>query len=175
MPGEQRHLLDAPRLLTVLCEAEVAFVIVGGMAAVAQGSAYLTVDLDICYERTAVNYQRISDALKPLNPRLRGVPAGLPFLLDSPTLKAGLNFTLTTDSGDLDLLGEVTGLGSYDEVKKQAEEVEIYDRRLWVLTIEGLIQAKQAAGRGKDLRLIPELKALQALRKESEKKEGNDS
>jgi hypothetical protein len=107
MPGEQRPLLDAPRLLTVLCEAEVAFVIVGGMAAVAQGSAYLTVDLDICYERTAVNYQRIS--------------------------------------------------------------------RLWVLTLEGLIQAKQAAGRGKDLRLIPELKALQALRKESEKKEGNDS
>ena len=171
MPEEHRRPLDVPRLLTVLCDAEVAFVIVGGMAAVAQGSAYLTVDLDICYQRTSDNHQRISDALKPLNPRLRGAPAGLPFVLDLPTLNAGLNFTFITDAGDIDLLGEVTGLGFYDQVMKQAEEVEIYDRRLWVLTIEGLIHAKQAAGRAKDLRLIPELQALQALRKESDKKE----
>ena len=169
MPRENHQVLDAPRLLTILCEADVAFVVVGGMAAVAQGSAYLTADLDICYQRTSTNHQRLSDALKPVNPRLRGAPAGLPFVLDPSTLKAGLNFTLMTDVGDIDLLGEVSGLGFYEEVRKQAEEVELYTHRLWVLTIEGLIQSKQAAGRDKDLRLIPELKALQALRKQSEK------
>lgn len=164
-------MLDARRLLTVLCEADAAFVIVGGMAAVAQGSAYLTVDLDVCYERNSVNLQRVSDALRPLNPQLRGAPAGLPFVLDPATLKAGLNFTLITDAGDIDLLGEVSGLGFYEQVKKQAEEVEVFDHRLWVLTIEGLIQSKQAAGREKDLRLIPELRALRALREQSEKDE----
>ncbi len=169
MPREHHEVLDDRRLLTVLCEADVAFVIVGGMAAVAQGSAYLTADLDICYQRTSINYQRISDALKLLHPRLRGTPTSLPFVLDPPTLNAGLNFTIITDAGDIDLFGEVSGLGFYEQVKKQSEEVELYTHRLWVLTIAGLIQSKQAAGREKDLRLIPELKALRALRDQSEK------
>ena len=169
MPRENHHVLDARRLLTVLCEADAAFVVVGGMAAVAQGSAYITVDLDVCYERKSINLQRVSDALTPLRPQLRGAPAGLPFVLDAATLKAGLNFTWITDAGDIDLLGEVSGLGLYEQVKKQAEKVEVYGYRLWVLTIEGLIQSKQAAGREKDLRLIPELRALQALREQSEK------
>ena len=168
MPRSDHHVLDARTLLIRLCEAEVAFVIVGGMAAVAQGSAYITVDLDIAYHRTPVNLQRLTDALAPLKPQLRGAPAGLPFVLDAPTLKAGLNFTLLTDAGDIDLLGEVSGLGFYEQVKDWAEEVEVFGRRCWVLTIEGLIQSKQAAGRGKDLRLIPELKALQALRDQTE-------
>ena len=79
-----------------------------------------------------------------------------------------MNFTLITDAGDIDLLAEVSGLGLYEQVKKHAEEIEVYGHRLWVLTIEGLIQSKQAAGREKDLRLIPELRALQALREQSE-------
>lgn len=117
-------MLHIEHLLMVLCKAEVAFIVIGGMAAVAQGSAYVTADLDICYQRHAQNYQRLSEALRPLHPRLRGAPADLPFVLDTATLRAGLNFTLTTDLGDLDLLGEVTGLGSYDTVKAQAEEIE---------------------------------------------------
>ncbi len=168
MRRENHQPLDVPRLLTVLSEAEVAFVIVGGMAAVAQGSAYITVDLDICYQRTPENLQRLCDALRPLHPRLRGAPAGLPFLLDASTLKAGLNFTFTTDAGDIDLVGEVSGLGYYDSVKKDSEEIEVLGHRLYVLTIPALIRSKKAAGRQKDLRLIPELEALQALREESE-------
>ena len=169
MPRENHSVLDARRLLTALREADVAFVIVGGMAAVAQGSAYMTVDLDICYERTHANHRRLSDALRPLNPQLRGAPPGLPFVLDPPTLKAGLNFTLLTDAGDIDLLGEVSGLGLYEQVRKHAEEVDLFGRQLWILSLEGLIQSKRAAGREKDLRLIPELKALQALRDQPEK------
>jgi hypothetical protein len=38
---------------------------------------------------------------------LRGAPPGLPFQWDERTIKAGLNFTLTSTVGDLDLLGEV--------------------------------------------------------------------
>ena len=168
MPRENRHSLDVPQLLTALGEADVAYIIVSGMAAVAQGSAYITADLDICYERTPENLKRLCAALRPLHPQLRGAPTGLPFVLDPPTLKAGLNFTLTSDAGDIDLVGEVSGLGFYAKVKRNAEEVELLGRRLWVLTIPGLIRSKKAAGREKDLRLIPELEALQALREESE-------
>ena len=164
MPRENHRPLDTPRLLTALIEANVAFVVVGGMAAVAQGSAYITADLDICYQRTLETLQRLCDALRPLHPQLRGAPSGLPFVLDPPTLQAGLNFTLTTDAGDIDLIGEVSGLGFYDAVEKQAEQIEILGRQLRVLTIPALIRSKKAAGRQKDLRLIPELEALQALR-----------
>lgn len=159
-------MLHIEHLLMVLCKAEVAFIVIGGMAAVAQGSAYVTADLDICYQRHPRNYQRLSEALQPLHLRLRGAPADLPFVLDAATLRAGLNFTFTTDLGDLDLLGEVTGLGSYDTVKAQAEEIELYQYRVWVLTLAGLIRSKEAAGRPKDLRLLPELQALRALREE---------
>jgi hypothetical protein len=125
------------------------------MAAVAQGSSYVTADLDICYQRQPHNYQRLSQALHPFQPQLRGASADLPFVLDAATLKAGLHFTLTTAGGDLDLMGEVTGLGDYEAVKAHAEEVDLYGYRVWVLTLAGLIRSKQAAGRPKDLRLLP--------------------
>ena len=99
--------------MTALCDANVAFVIVGGIAAVAQGPSLLTGDLDICYERNPKNYERISLVLQALHPRLRGPPAGLPFVLDPMTIKAGLDFTLIADAGELDLLLPQTrnGLG----------------------------------------------------------------
>ena len=87
------------------------------------------------------------------------------------TLKAGLNFTLTTEGGALDLMGEVAGLGDYEAVKAYAEEVELYDYQVWVLTVEGLIRFKEAPGRPKDLQLPPELKALQVLRAASQEEE----
>lgn len=157
-------MFQADTLLTILADTDVAFVVIGGMAAVAQGSASVTADLDICYQRQIDNYQRLSHALRPLHPRLRGAPVGLPFVLDPPTLRAGLNFTLVTDAGDLDLLGEVAGLGQYDAVLPHSEQIEIYHRRIFVLTLDGLIISKEASGRPKDLRLVPELRALQALR-----------
>ena len=157
-------MLQAALLLTALSNADVAFIVIGGMATVAQGVTYVTADLDLCYQRHPQNYQRLSQALHPFNPRLRGAPADLPFVLDAATLRAGLNFTLMTDVGDVDLLGEVTGLGLYEAVKAHAEEVELYEHRIWVLTLTGLIVSKEAAGRAKDLRLLPELQALQILR-----------
>jgi hypothetical protein len=140
-------MLQAALLLTALSKADVAFIVIGGMAAVAQGATYVTADLDLCYQRHPQNYQRLSHALHPFKPRLRGAPADLPFVLDAATLRAGLNFTLTTEVGDVDLLGEVMRLGSYEAVKAHAEEVELYDHRIWVLTLAGLIVSKQAAGR----------------------------
>lgn len=157
-------MLQAESLLTVLCHADVKFIVIGGMAAVTQGSSYVTADLDVCYQRLPLNYERLSEALHPFNPRLRDAPPDVPFVLDESTLKAGLNFTLTTDLGDLDLFGEVAGLGAYEAAKAYAEEVELYQHCIWVLTLEGLIISKQATGRPKDVRLLAELKALQALR-----------
>ena len=156
------------QLLQALHTARVKFVLVGGLAAVAHGAATLTGDIDVCYARDQGNLERLVQALAPFHPRLRGVPPDLPFRLDSPTLRAGLNFTLTTDLADLDLLGEILGLGTYDTVQAVAEEIEVYGLPCFVLTLEGLIRAKRAAGRPKDLRALHELEALLALKRKSE-------
>ena len=98
-------------LLETLSRAEVRFVVICGVALVLRGSVRLTVDLDICYARDKANLDRLAAALAPLHPRLRGTPKELPFIWDAQTLRSGLNFTLKTDAGDVDVLGEVTGIG----------------------------------------------------------------
>lgn len=122
MIPDYRSIFDA------LDEQHVDFVVIGAIALVLHGSARLTRDLDICYSRERTNLARLANALKPFRPSLRGAPEDLPFTLDAATLKAGLNFTLRSSAGDLDLLGEVTGLGGYAAVRRLSEVMIVYDR-----------------------------------------------
>src|SRR6185503_21004921 len=92
--------------ITLLARFEVECVIVGGVAATLHGSAFPTTDLDICYARTSGNLEKLANALQSVHARLRNAPKDVPSILDAETLRHGLNFTFTTDIGDLDLLGE---------------------------------------------------------------------
>jgi hypothetical protein len=74
-------MINFEATLKALSECGVNFVVIGGYAATLHGSAYLTRDLDICYERTPENMEQLVTALSPYHPRLRGAPEGLPFLL----------------------------------------------------------------------------------------------
>jgi len=155
--------------LRALFDANVEFVLIGGAAMQMQGSAHLTEDLDFCYARSAKNLERLALALAPHHPRLRGAPENLPFRFDSATIKRGLNFTLMTDLGALDFLGEVAGVGDYVEVKKNSDLMAILEMDCLVLSLDGLIRAKKAAGRERDLAVLPELEGLLDLRKRSQK------
>jgi hypothetical protein len=93
-------MTDFAELLRALSSRGVRFVIVGGTAATAHGSAGLTFDLDVVYDRAPDNLSRLFSALAPHHPYLRGAPPGLPFVWDEQTLARGLNFTLTTVLGD---------------------------------------------------------------------------
>jgi hypothetical protein len=155
--------IEAP--LRLLAKYRVDCVIVGGVAAAIHGSLLLTNDLDICYSRDPANLERLASALQSVQAQLRSVPPGIPFLLDAETLKRGLNFTFTTEVGDLDLLGEVLGIGKYEEVIIDSLTVELFDSRFAVIDIGKLIAAKRAAGRPKDLIALPELEAIQEAQK----------
>lgn len=152
--------MQLAKLLKTLTDGGVRFVVIGGVALIARGVQRATEDLDIAYARDRDNLRRLSAALAPLHPRLRGVPEGLPFVLDEASLRHGLNFTLVTDLGPLDLLGEVPGLGSFEHVDAAASELTIAGAPLLVLTVEGLERAKRAAGRPKDLLDLGYLAAL---------------
>ncbi len=148
------------QLLAALHRARVDFIIVGGVAARAHGSSRLTDDLDIVYARDPGNIARLVRALTPLKPYLRGAPPGLPFEWSVATLRAGLNFTLTTTAGALDLLGELTGGGQYPDLLPHTLTIEIFRRETQLLDLPWLIRVKRAAGRPKDLEVIAELEAL---------------
>lgn len=158
---------DFAALLQQLQRADVEFILIGGVAANLHGSARATYDIDVVYRRSAENLARLVDALSPISPYLRGAPAGLPFHFDVDTLRRGLNFTLTTTLGDLDLLGEVAGGGTYDELLAASQELPLFGRACRSVTLDGLIRLKRAAGRPKDLEAIAELEALRDERQQS--------
>lgn len=158
-------MTDFRSLLRALTTGNVAFIVVGGAAATAQGSARLTHDLDIVYRRDAANIDNLVRSLAPHGPYLRGVPAGLPFAWDTATVSRGLNFTLTTDVGALDLLGEITGGGTYEALRPHAESLVIFGMDCLCLSIDQLIVVKRAAGRVKDLEAVAELEAIREERR----------
>jgi hypothetical protein len=151
-------------MVKLLADAQVNFVVIGGYAAMLHGSAFLTQDLDICYERSPENLQRLAAALAPIHPRLRGAPEGVPFLLDDRTLTQGMNFTLQTDWVDLDLLGEISGVGQFPAVVRDAERIDVFGFAHLVASLDTIIKSKQAAARLKDRNVLPELEALRDLK-----------
>jgi predicted nucleotidyltransferase len=143
-----------------LCDADVEFVVIGGWSAIFHGSARATKDLDIFFSRRTDNLRRLARALAPYHPRLRDLPPGLPFIFDEVTLRNSTVLTLTTDLGVIDLLAEVAGLGSFEQVAADAIQVEAFGRTVRTLDLESLIKSKKAAGREKDLAALPELESL---------------
>jgi hypothetical protein len=152
-------MTDFERLLQTLSAAGVEYILIGGLAANAHGAIRTTRDVDVVYARPQENLERLETALAPLHPYLRGAPPGLPFRLDVPTLQAGLNFTLSTDFGELDLLGEVAG-GRYEDLVPDSEWLDLFGVRCRCLTLQALIRVKRAAGRPKDFETVAELEAL---------------
>jgi len=156
---------DYGKFLTLLSAAGVRFIIIGGVAGNVRGAARATFDLDLVYARDRDNIQRLVAALKPYSPYLRGAPPGLPFVFDEKSVRNGLNFTLTTTLGDLDLLGEVAGGGTYEQLLADSTDVTAFGATHQCVTLERLIQLKRAAGRPKDLEAIAELQAILDERK----------
>ena len=157
-------MTDFAGVIRTLVDAGVDFIIVGGVAGTVHGSARLTRDVDVVYARSPENMRRLVDALSSHNPYLRGAPQGLPFLWDLNTIQRGLNFTLTTRLGDLDLLGELTGGGGFEQLREHSSTVRVFDRDVQVLDLDWLIRVKRAAGRPRDLEALAELEALREER-----------
>jgi hypothetical protein len=121
-------MIDFPAMLRALAAAGVEYIVVGGAAAAAHGSVRLTLDLDVVYQRTPDNLARVVNTLAAHHPYLRGAPPGLPFRWDVETIRHGLNFTLVTDLGWIDFLGEIVGGGGYDALLPHTDTLEVRHR-----------------------------------------------
>ena len=155
-------------LLGRLGHGGVDYVVIGGVAAQAHGSAQFTGDLDICYSAEADNLERLGNALVDLKARLRGVAEEVPFVPDARTLRRTQILTLETQAGPLDLLIDPSGSPGYDTLAHRAVRVAWAGTTIKVASLEDLIAMKRAAGRPKDLIAVEELEAIQRLLRERE-------
>ena len=162
--------LDPVAILRVLVKNDTRFVVIGGIAGALHGSTTLTVDLDILYDRSGDNIQRLARALDVLGAVRRDLPDGVPGPIDARALRNGTNFLLTTRHGELDCIGETpSGRFTYTQIAPTAERLRIgTDLEVDVASLDELIRMKRAAGRAKD-RI--EVENLSALRDERERRE----
>lgn len=160
---------ELPRLLEPLVRHGVEFVLIGGMAGIARGSTYPSYDLDVVYARSRANVSRLVAALGEIGVRLRGAPPDLTFLLDEQTIENGANFTFITPYGDLDVLADVAGIRSFEELADAAQEMEVYGVPVRVASFDHLIAMKRAANRPKDKLMVEEYIVLADVQREQEK------
>ena len=133
-------------ILRVLARNEVAFVVIGGLAATLHGSEYVTFDIDITPERTEDNLARLSAALREIHARVwtQSEPGGLPFDHDARSPADVQILNLITDHGRLDVVVCTPSINVRKTILQYAEEE--FDRVVAV-NLKGSFNVLQAAGR----------------------------
>ena len=154
--------LAPDKLLGVLREHGVRFVLIGGFAAVIHGSPYVTTDVDVVPERTEENLERLSSALDAMHARVwtADAPEGLPFGHDARSLLDVKVWNLVTDHGRLDLTFVPSGTTGYDDLARDAVQLSILGVEVDVASLADVIRSKEAAGREKDRLVLPVLRRI---------------
>jgi hypothetical protein len=145
------------RILELLEQHGVEYVVVGGVAAVLQGAPVTTFDIDALIKVDAANIDRLAKVLAILDARYREHRELRPTTSD---LAAGGHLLLTTDSGPFGVLGFIGGGRRYEDVVDSARRMSVGDLTIRVLSIESLIADKKALGRDKDLVVVRLLEAV---------------
>lgn len=151
---------DFKLLLSKLVENDFDFIVIGGFAAAAYGSSFVTSDLDVCAVLTPENIEKLRMILADIHPKHR-IANSKPSFLEIPKIIEGINnIYLQTDAGVLDLLSNVTGVGDFEELSKSCIEIKVYGYKCKMISIEDLIKAKLALKRPKDLEVAKELEII---------------
>jgi len=150
------------RILRVLQQQGVEFVLIGGLAATVHGSPLVTTDVDVTPERSRRNLDRLSAALKELNARIRtdSTPEGLIFDHTGESLDGANMWNLTTSAGDLDIAFVPAGTRGYADLRRDAVVLDVLGLTIPVASLADVVRSKEAAGRDKDLRALPTLRRL---------------
>lgn len=151
------------RILVSLVQHRVEFVLIGGMAAAARGSPHITWDVDVCPSSQRQNLERLAAALVQLDARVRAKELGepLPFDRSADFLERCQILNLATTYGDLDLSWVPSGTNGFDDLRRDAENLDLDEGLVVsVASLADIVRSKQAAGRPKDQLTLPTLRAL---------------
>ncbi len=158
------------RALETLSRHGVAFLVIGAVAAIAQGYPLTTQELDITPAPDAHNLERLAAALDELNARLRS-PSGepVPFPIEAKLLAQAAVWTLTTDAGPLDIVFLPAGTSGYEDLRRDALELDLQGVSVLVASLADVIRSKEAANRPKDQAQLPALRQTLELVRERER------
>lgn len=154
--------LEADAIIACLHRHDVRYVLIGGLAAILHGSPQVTFDADICPARDQENLEKLAEALREMNARVRApdVPDGLPFACDVAFLSSVEILNLVTAHGELDLSFQPSGTAGYADLVQKAQAIGIGGHVAQVAALEDVIRSKEAAGRPKDHAALPLLRQL---------------
>ena len=158
---------DLRGLLIRLARAEFPFVVVGGYAAFAHGVSLVTQDMDVCCTFTEETLHKLRAALEGLHPVHRMHPDRMPLTITRGFSKGLHNLYLDTDLGPLDLLGEIKGIGSYPEVLAQSTVAIVGEIEIRLLSLDGMIAAKEAMDRDRDHEAARQLRVIREMKDEA--------
>jgi hypothetical protein len=150
-------------LLRELRRRNIRFVVIGGIAARVYGSTHSTSDVDVCHARDARNLRALAHMLRDLKAEFRRQPKFTPPDLHENTLATEMDFVFTTPYGHLDLIGEFTGVGTYEQASAEAIDAEVRRLKLPVLALPKLLDAKRSTGRPKDQLVAAELDVIMKI------------
>ena len=160
--------LRAP--LVVLDRHSVRFVVIGGIAAIAQGYPLTTNDLDVTPARDAENLERLVEALRELDAKLRTPTEPVAFPIDLKLTAGGETWTLTTNEGPLDLVFTPVGTTGYDDLRRDAIELDLgTGKPTLVASLRDIIRMKEASARAKDQAQLPALRRTLEVIRERER------
>lgn len=147
-------------MLAALNEHGVRYVVIGAIAAIAQGYPLNTGDLDVTPARDPDNLERLADALRNLDARLRVAAddKGVEFPIDANYLGDVDSWTLITKHGDLDVLFAPTGTRGYPDLHRNSVTIQIGGGEAEMAALLDVIRMKEASGRPKDLAQLPALR-----------------
>ncbi len=142
-------------LLAELAAAGAEFIVVGGLAAVAQGAPLTTLDLDIVHRRTPGNVDVLIELLERHNARYRGRPGGPPLPLDRLALLGPGHSLFMTDLGPLDILGAIEEGLDYEALLPRSRQAKILGRTVMVLDLAEIVRLKRLSSHPKDHAMLP--------------------
>jgi hypothetical protein len=146
-------------LLLALTNAQVEFIVIGGVAVGVHGFVRATKDLDIVPDPAPENLTRLARVLAEIEAQHVGLgdfsPEEFPYdPTDPEQLAEGANFRLESSLGPIDIMQWVAGIETslaYSELQPQAISVTFRDAQVHVCGLEHLRAMKRAASRPQDL------------------------
>jgi hypothetical protein len=155
-------------VLRVFIRNEVEFIVVGGIAAILQGSPLTTEDVDVVYLSSEKNNFRLAKALGELEAYYFD-PAGRQIEPDASRLAAMRIHLLKTRCGRVDVLRTVGKDLAFHDLVGKSRVLEVEELRVRVLDLETIIETKEHADRPKDRyqllflrQLLAEIRRLEA-------------
>ena len=155
-------MLGAERILRVLDEEGVDYVLIGAFAATIHGSPLRTDDVDVCPAREPANLTRLASALDVLEAKEYDPHKGdlVERVWDGAMLSSDVTWILGTSAGRLDIVFHPSGTGGYADLVRGAAEMDIGGTRVRVASLEDVIRSKEAANRARDREQLPTLRRL---------------